>query len=140
VYPRLKTNVLEFQESYLISISFIRHKSALSVAGDVDFKWLSAAMLYSFVLISTVSIIVGFNLAERFNIESSYASSFEDKIIEYAGRLFISSVFVIPISHWPETRNKMRLVNRWTQLQVWTSLHGVQGPTHTQNKQTNSMV
>jgi hypothetical protein len=75
-------------------------------------------MFYSFVLISTIAVLVGFNLAERINTDSIKIYTFEDKTIEYAGRLFISSVFIIPISHWPETSKKVRLINRWTQLQV----------------------
>jgi hypothetical protein len=110
----------------LISISFNRHKSALSVAGDVYFKWLSVAMFYSFVLIITISVLVGFHLVERINTDSTKVHSFEDKTIEYAGRLFISTVFTIPMSHWPETGKKIKLINTWTQLQVCDALYEVQ--------------
>jgi hypothetical protein len=96
----------------------------------VYFKWLSVAMFYSFVLISTISILVGFHLVERINTDSIKMYTFEDKTIEYAGRLFISSVFIIPISHWPETGKKMMLINRWTQLQVWDALYEVHSHRH----------
>ncbi|XP_023716993.2 gustatory and odorant receptor 24-like [Cryptotermes secundus] len=86
--------------------------------GDVYFKWLSVAMFYSFVLISTVTALVGFNLVERINMDSTTVYTFADKTIEYAGRLFISSVFIIPICHWLETGKKIKFLNTWTQLQA----------------------
>jgi hypothetical protein len=54
---------------------------------------------------------------EGFNM-SMYSDSFSIKTLSYAARLFISSVFIIPISHWPETGKKMEFVNSWTELQV----------------------
>jgi hypothetical protein len=79
---------------------------------------------------STISVLVGVYLVERVNMNSSHDYTFEDKTIEYAGRLFISSVFFIPISHWSETGKKIKFINRWTQLQVWDALYEVQGHRH----------
>jgi hypothetical protein len=82
-------------------------------------------MFYSFILISTVSVLAGVSLVERINMNSISDYTFEEKTIEYAGRLFMSSVFIIPISHWPETGKKMKFITRWTQLQVCDALYEV---------------
>jgi hypothetical protein len=90
-------------------------------AGDVCFKWLSVATFYSIVCVSTVATLVGFTLVELFKLSVSrkVEDSFKNKIFEYALILFISSVFIIPTNHWPETGKKMKFINSWTELQVW---------------------
>jgi hypothetical protein len=52
-------------------------------------------------------------------MSSNAENSFVSDTAEYAVRLFISSVFIIPLSQWPETRKKIRFMNDWTELQVW---------------------
>ncbi|GFG31244.1 hypothetical protein Cfor_06772, partial [Coptotermes formosanus] len=89
-----------------------------TATGEVCFKWLSLAMFYSILCISAVTTLVGFNLAERINLSTKLENTFGNKTIEYALRLFISSVFTIPINHWPETGKKMRFINGWTELQA----------------------
>jgi uncharacterized protein YybS (DUF2232 family) len=80
-------------------------------------------MLYSVVCVSAVATLVGFILLERFKLRAELKVSFGNITIEYAFRLFICSVFIIPTNHWPETGKKMKFINRWTELQVWDNLH-----------------
>ena len=94
-------------------------------AGEVYFKWLSIATFYSIVCVSTVAILVGFTLVERFNLSRKLEISFGNKTVEYAYRLFICSVFIIPTNHWPETGKKIKFLNSWSELQVWDNLHVV---------------
>jgi hypothetical protein len=72
-----------------------------------------------------VATLVGFTLVERFNLSRKLEDTFGNNTIEYAVRLFICSVFIIPINHWPETGKKVKFINRWTELQVWDNLHVV---------------
>jgi hypothetical protein len=69
-----------------------------------------------------MATLVGFALAERLKLSTKLEDSFEGNTIEYAVRLFISSVFIIPTNHWPETGKKMKFINRWTELQVRDNL------------------
>ena len=94
-------------------------------AGEVCFKWLSLATFYSIACVSTMATLVGFSLVERFELSKESEESFGNKTVEYALRLFICSVFIIPTNHWPETGKKMKFVNSWTKLQVWDNLHVV---------------
>jgi len=68
-----------------------------------------------------VASLVGFTLVERFMLRRELEYSFGNQIIEYAVILFICSVFIIPIYHWPETDKKMKFINSWTELQVWNN-------------------
>ena len=72
-----------------------------------------------------MATLVGFGLMERFKLSMELEDSFGNSIIEYALRLFICSVFIIPTNHWPETGKKVKFINRWTELQVWDNLHVV---------------
>jgi hypothetical protein len=80
-------------------------------------------MLYSVVCVSTVATVVGLTMLERFKLSEELEVSFGSMTTEYAFRLYICSVFMIPINHWPETGKKMKFINRWTELQVWDNLH-----------------
>ncbi|KDR19190.1 hypothetical protein L798_06244 [Zootermopsis nevadensis] len=86
--------------------------------GAVHFKWLSAAMLYSIGFVGSISTCVGFTLMGGFAFNTDSKDSFSEKTIVFAARLFISSVFIVPINHWPETGKKMRFINSWTELQT----------------------
>jgi len=102
---------------------FLYPLQQIQFAGDVCFKWFSTATFYSIVCVSTVAILVGFTLVERFKLSWEFEDSFGHKTVEYALRLFICSVFIIPTNHWPETGKKMKFVNSWTKLQVWDNLY-----------------
>jgi hypothetical protein len=69
-----------------------------------------------------MATVVGFTLVERFKLSKELEESFENKITEYALRLFMCSVFFIPTNHWPETNKKIKFINSWTELQVWDNL------------------
>ena len=69
--------------------------------------------------------MVGFTLLERFKLNTESEGSFRSKTLEYALRLFLSSVFIIPTNYWPETGKKMKFINSWTELQVWDNLRVV---------------
>jgi len=69
-----------------------------------------------------VVTLVGFTLVERIELSRELEESFGNKTVEYAFRLFICSVFIIPTNHWPETGKKMKFINSWTELQVWDNL------------------
>jgi hypothetical protein len=82
-------------------------------------------MFYSVVCVSTVATLAGLAVVERFKLSKELEISFGSGAAEYALRLFICSVFIIPTSHWPETGKKMKFINSWTELQVWDNLHVV---------------
>ena len=62
-------------------------------------------------------------MVERFKLSREIEDTFGNATIEYALRLYICSVFIIPTNHWPETGKKMKFINSWAELQVWANLH-----------------
>ncbi|XP_069668999.1 gustatory and odorant receptor 24-like [Periplaneta americana] len=87
-------------------------------SGHMSFRFLSPETLYSIAVIGFLIVASVYTEIDRFKKWKNPTKSFSLDIVEYAARIFIASLILVPINQWPEIKKKIRFINSWASLQV----------------------